>query len=59
MGGTAWTDRVEQVAQAIARNAVDDAAKTACNAMTIRMVGVTVRTWSVRRARRQTRPSRR
>ena len=56
MGGTGWIDRVEQVARAIVRNAVDGAAKTACDAMTIRMVGVTVRTWSVRRARRKTRP---
>ena len=56
MGRTAWIDRVEQVARAIARNAVDGTTKTACYAMTIRMVGVMVRTGLVRCARRQTRP---
>ena len=56
MGRTAWINEVEQVARAIARYAVNGAAKTACNAMIVR---VTVRMWSVRRARRQTRPGRR
>ena len=56
MGRTAWTDRVEQVARAITRNVVDGAKKTAGYAMTIRMVGVMVRTGLLRCARQQTRP---
>ena len=36
MGRTAWTDGVEQVAHTIVRHAVDGAAETACNALTIK-----------------------